>query len=95
MNNPTFKLPGTFAELETTAYGYKVINTSSDAIIVKKGNPESRTWFAVVRTDEVSTVLGEYKDLESAVKKLETEICMEVELGVWSDFAEEGLKEIA
>ena len=32
MNNPIFKLPRTFAELETTAYGYKVINTSSDAI---------------------------------------------------------------
>ena len=82
MNNSTFTLPRTFAELKTTAYGYKVVNTSSDAIIVKKGTPEARTWFAVVKTDEGSTVLGEYKDLESAVRKLETAICMQVEFGI-------------
>jgi hypothetical protein len=82
MNNSTFTLPRTFAELETTAYGYKVINTSSDAIIVKKGTPEARTWFPTVTTDEGSTVLGEYKDLDSAVRKLETVICLQVEFDI-------------
>ena len=72
------QLPGTFAELETTVHGYKVVNTSSHAVIVKKGTPEARTWFPVVRTDEDSTVLGEYENLEDAVKKLETEICLQV-----------------
>lgn len=72
------QLPGTFAELETTAFGYKVVNTSSDAIIVKKGNLENRIWFPTVTTDKGSTVLGEYENLEDAVKKLETEICLQV-----------------
>ena len=67
----------------------------SDAIIAKKGNLESRTYFPIVRNDEGSNVLGEYKSLKEAVLKMETEICMEVEFGIWSDFAEEGLKEVA
>ncbi len=95
MKISNIKLPGTFAELETTAYGYKVTNTSSDAIIAKKGNLESRTYFPIVRTDEGSNVLGEYKSLKEAVLKMETEICMEVEFGVWSEFAEEELLKIA
>lgn len=95
MKISNIKLPGTFAELETTAYGYKVTNTSSDAIIAKKGNLESRTYFPIVRTDEGSNVLGEYKSLKEAVLKMETEICMEVEFGTWSEFAEEGLKEVS
>ena len=91
------KLNRTFEELDATEYGYKLVNTSSDAFIkiVLGKKLFDKKFIPVVRTDEGSNVLGEYTDLLEAVKKLETVICCEVDLGVWSDFAEEGLKELA
>ena len=93
MNIPNLKLSGTFAELEAIKTGYEIVNTSSDAKIniVLGKKLFNKKFVAVVD----GNVIGKFTDLLKAVKKLETEICMEVELGVWSDFAEEGLKEIA
>lgn len=87
------KLNGTFAELDSTKTGYKIVNTSSDAKIniVLGKKLFDKKFVAVVD----GNVIGEYTDLLQAVKKLETIICMEVEFGIWSDFAEEGMKEVA
>ena len=93
MNIPNLKLSGTFAELEAIKTGYKIVNTSSDAKIniVLGKKLFDKKFVAVVD----GNVIGEFTDLLKAVKKLETIICMEVELGVWSDFALEGLEEVA
>ena len=87
------KLNGTFAELDATKTGYKIVNTSPDAKIniVLGKKLFDKKFVAVVD----GNVIGEYTDLSQAVKKLETIICMEVEFGIWSDFAEEGMKEVA
>ena len=47
------KLNGTFAELDATEYGYKVVNTSSDAFIkiVLGKKLFDKKFIPVVRTD--------------------------------------------